>query len=136
MKKISSFIVLFILSASAFAWTIGPMNYQGRLLDNAGIPVTGSYNFIVRIYDAASGGALKFSEQQNSIAVNDGVYSFLVSTGTNSTGAWDIALWNTPQLFLEIEVNGQTLSPRHLMAATPYAYQANLALRTNNALAL
>ena len=136
MRKVIVASVFILLSSQVFAWTIGPMNYQGRLLDDSGIPVTGSYNFKVRIYDAASGGTLKFSEQQNSIAVNDGVYSFLVSTGTNSTGAWDIALWNTPQLFLEIEVNGETLSPRHLMAATPYAYQANLALTTNNALAL
>ena len=136
MKKITMALALLLLSVSTFAWTIGPMNYQGRLLDNAGVPVTGSYNFKVRIYDAASGGTLKFSEQQNSIAVNDGVYSFLVSTGTNSTGAWDIALWNTPQLFLEIEVNNETLSPRHLIAAAPYAFQANLALTTNNALAL
>ena len=136
MKKITLAFVALFLSASALAWTIGPMNYQGRLLDSSGVPVTGSYLFKVRIYDAASGGTLKFSEQHNSVAVNDGVYSFLVSTGTNSTGAWDIALWNTPQLFLEIEVNSEILSPRHLMAATPYAYQANLALTTNNALAL
>src|SRR6478736_272553 len=112
------------------------MNYQGRLLDNVGVPVTGSYNFIVRIYDAPTGGTLKFSEQQNSIAVNDGVYSFLVSTGTSPTGSWDINLWNTPTLYLEIEVNSQTLAPRHLLASTPFAFQANLALTTNNALAL
>lgn len=136
MKKIALALASLLLSASALAWTIGPMNYQGRLLNNAGVPVTGSYTFKVRIYDAASGGTLKFSEQHNSIAVADGVYSFLVSTGTNSTGAWDIALWNTPQLFLEIEVNGETLAPRHQMAAAPYAFQANLALTTNNALAL
>src|SRR6478609_3727878 len=120
MKKISGFMVLFLLSASAFAWTIGPMNYQGRLLDNAGIPLTGSYNFKVRIYDALSGGTLKFSEQQNNIAVDDGVYSFLVSTGTSPTGTWDINLWNTPSLYLEIEVNSQTLSPRHLLASTRF----------------
>lgn len=136
MRKIIVAGLFILLSSSAFAWTIGPMNYQGRLLDNAGIPVTGSYNFKVRIYDALTGGVLKFSEQQNSIVVNDGVYSFLVSTGTGSTGSWDINLWNTPSLYLEIEVNGQTLTPRHLLAAAPFAFQANLALTTNNALAL
>jgi uncharacterized protein YjbI with pentapeptide repeats len=136
MKKIYLSLLLLALSSPLFAWTIGPMNYQGRLLDSAGVPVTATLPFKVRIYDAASGGTLKFSEQHNSIPVNDGVYSFLVSTGTSPTGAWDIALWNTAQLFMEIEVNGETLSPRHLMAAAPYAFQANLALTTNNALAL
>lgn len=136
MNKTTLSLLLLLLSAPVFAWTIGPMNYQGRLLDNAGVPVTATLPFKVRIYDAASGGTLKFSEQHNSVVVDDGVYSFLVSTGTNSTGAWDIALWNTAQLFMEIEVNSETLTPRHLMAAAPYAFQANLALTTNNALAL
>jgi len=136
MKKIILASFLFVLSSSVFAWTIGPMNYQGRLLNNSGIPLTGSYNFTVRIYDAASGGTLKYSELQNSIAVDDGVYSFLVSTGTSPTGNWDINLWNTPTLYMEIAVNGQTLTPRQLLASAPFAYQANLALTTNNALAL
>jgi len=136
MKKITFAISLFLLSASAMAWTIGPMNYQGRLLDNTGIPLTGSYNFKVRIYDAISGGTLKFSENQNSVAVDDGVYSFLISTGTSPTGTWDINLWNTPSLYLEIEVNSQILTPRQLLASAPFAFQANLALTTNNALAL
>jgi len=136
MKKTFIVVSLLLLSTSAFAWAIGPMNYQGRLLNNSGIPLTGSYNFTVRIYDAASGGALKYSEQQNSIAVDDGVYSFLVSTGTSPIGTWDINLWNTPTLYMEIAVNGQTLTPSQLLAAAPFAFQANIALTTNNALAL
>ena len=60
MKKISSFIILCVLCSPVFAWTIGPMNYQGRLLDNAGIPVTGSYNFVVKIYNDPTTGTLKY----------------------------------------------------------------------------
>jgi len=136
MKKIILALSLCFASSSLFAWTIGPMNYQGRLLDNNGIPVTGTYNFTVNIFDALTGGTLKFSELQSNIVVNDGVYSFLVSTGVTQSGTWDINLWNTPSLYLEIIVNGQTLTPRHLLASTPFAFQANLALTTNNALAL
>jgi len=136
MKKIILALSLFLVSSSLLAWTIGPMNYQGRLLDAAGIPQTGTYNCTVNIYDALTNGTLKFSEQQNNIAVTDGVYSFLVSTGVTQSGTWDINLWNTPTLYLEIVVNGQTLTPRHLLAAAPFAFQANLALTTNNALSL
>ena len=136
MKKILLAISSLLLSSTVFAWTIGPMNYQGRLLDGAGIPVTGTYNFTVNIYDSLTNGTLKFSENQNNVAVTDGVYSFLVSTGVTNSGTWDINLWNTPSLYLEIVVNGSTLTPRHLLASTPFAYQANLALTTNNALAL
>lgn len=125
---------------SAWADTaVGPMNYQGRLLDNSGIPVTGSYDFIARVYDASSGGTLKYQETHSSVDVDDGVYSFLVGTQTKDAGdsTWSIELWNCcSNLYLEISVNGETLSPRHRLAAAPYAFQATLALTTNNALAL
>jgi len=141
MLRLSLVLSLFVaLAASAFADTpVGPMNYQGRLLDNAGIPVTGSYNFVVRVYDALSGGTLKYQENHNAVAVDDGVYNFLVGTQTKSGGdsTWSVELWNCcANLFLEVVVNGEPLSPRHRLAAAPYAFQANLALTTNNALAL
>jgi len=140
MKQVLLAVFLLILSSSLFAWTIGPMNYQGRLVDGAGIPVgyptPTTASFVVNIWDAPTGGNLKYSEQQNNITVSDGTYSFLVSTGVTTSGSWDIYLWNTPSLYLEMVVNGQTMTPRHLLASTPFAYQANLALTTNNALAL
>ncbi len=133
----AAFAVLALTTTSLQA-TIGPMNYQGRLLDNQGVPVTGSYNFQVRVWDAFTNGTLKYQEDHNGVSVNDGVYSFLVGTQTQTGGdsSWDINLWNISEIYLEIVVAGETLSPRHRIAAAPYAYQANLALTTNNALAL
>jgi len=140
MNKIIIAMMLLLGAFSVYADTpVGPMNYQGRLLDNAGIPVTGSYNFVVRVYDAVSGGTLKYQENHNAVAVDDGVYNFLVGTQTKSGGdsTWSVELWNCcANLFMEIVVNGEALSPRHRLAAAPYAFQANLALTTNNALAL
>lgn len=137
MNKIIVATMLLLGAFSVFADTpVGPMNYQGRLLDDAGVPITDTHDFVVRIYSAASAGDLKYQEYHNNVVVDDGVYSFLVGTGTNPTGAWDITLWNTAELFMEIEVESEILSPRHRLAAAPYAFQANLALTTNNALAL
>lgn len=133
-----SFIIAF--ATSVFADTpVGPMNYQGRLLNNAGIPVAGNHNFVVRVYDAVSNGTLKYQENHNAIAVDDGVYALLVGTQTKTGGdsTWSVELWNCcANLFMEIVVNGEALTPRHRLAAAPYAFQANLALTTNNALAL
>lgn len=128
-----------ITSTAVLATPVGPMNYQGRLLDNSGIPLSGSYDFVARVYDATSGGTLKYQESHNDVDVDDGVYSFLVGTQTKDAGdsTWSVELWNCcSSLYLEIAVNGETLSPRHQLAAAPYAFQANLALTTNNALAL
>jgi uncharacterized protein YjbI with pentapeptide repeats len=128
--------LLFTLLSTSVLASIGPMNYQGRLLDNNGVPVTGSYAFRVRIYDDPTAGTVQFQELHNSVPVNDGVYSFLVSTGVNESGTWDINLWNQAALYLEVEVNTEVMTPRQRIAAAPYAFQANLALTTNNALAL
>jgi len=140
LLKTAIFSCSLLLSLHVLADTpVGPMNYQGRLLDNNGIPVTGSYNFVVRVYDAASAGTLKYQEAHNAVTVNDGVYTFLIGTTTKTGGdsTWSVELWNCcTNLFMEIEVNGQILLPRPRLAAAPYAFQANLALTTNNALAL
>lgn len=122
---------LFTVSA-AFATPVGPMNYQGRLLDNQGIPVTGSYNFVVKIYNAPTNGVLKYQEQHDAVPVDDGVYSFKVGTGTSQGGdsEWDINLWqlNLNNLYMEIMVNGETLTPRHELTSAPHAFTATLAL--------
>ncbi len=139
MKNVlTSFVVLLSMVGLSAQASIGPMNYQGRLLNDQGVPVTGSYNFTVGIWDAAAAGTLKYEEVHSGVSVNDGVYSFLVGTQTKTGGdsEWDINLWNTNPIYLEITVNSETLSPRQRIAAAPYAYQANLALTTNNALAL
>jgi len=140
MKRLTTLLITLLAAASVWADTaVGPMNYQGRLLDNNGVPLTGTYDFVARVYDASSGGTLKYQESHNNVDVDDGVYAFLVGTQTKDAGdsTWSIELWNCcSNLYLEIAVEGETLSPRHRLAAAPYAFQATLALTTNNALAL
>jgi uncharacterized protein YjbI with pentapeptide repeats len=111
------------------------MNYQGRLLDNNGVPVTGSYNFTVRIYDDPAVGLLKYEELHAGVQVNDGVYSFKIgSFAPTGTGAgdsqWDIALWQTNlnDLYLEVQVGAEILSPRQELTSAPHAFTATLAL--------
>ncbi len=130
--------LIVILMMQSVCAAIGPMNYQGRLLDDVGVPVDGNVNFQVRIWDSLNSGVLKYQEDHNGVTVNDGVYSFLVGTQVKTGGdsEWDIDLWNASEIYLELVVNGEALSPRTRIAAAPYAYQANLALTTNNALAL
>lgn len=140
MKQVLSAIVLSLCSLAcslALAATpVGPMNYQGRLLDNAGIPVTGSHNFVVKIYNDPAAGTLKYQETKTGVVVDDGVYSFQIGTGPKTGGdsLWDIDLWqqNLNDLYLEVVVNGETLSPRHELTSAPHAFTATLALNANS----
>lgn len=128
--------LLLALSFNAVATPVGPMNYQGRLLDNNGIPVTDSYDFVVKIYDDPTAGTLKYQETHNGIAINDGVYSFKIGNGpkTAGTSQWDTDLWqgNLNDLYLEIVVNSETLTPRHELTSAPHAFTATLALALGN----
>lgn len=138
MKKLV-FVLITAFFASGLGWAatpVGPMNYQGRLLDNSGIPVTGSYDFVVKVYNAASAGTLKYQENLNAVPVDDGVYAFKIGNGPKTGGdsLWDTDLWagNLNNLFLEVVVNGETLSPRHELTSAPHAYTATLALALGN----
>jgi len=134
VKKLFA-LALMLLVLPAFATPVGPINYQGRLLDNAGIPVTGSYNFVVKIYNDPTTGALKYQETLNGISVNDGVYAFKIGLGPKTGGdsLWDIDLWqgNLNDLYLEVVVNGETLTPRHELTSAPHAFTSTLALSLN-----
>lgn len=77
-------------------------------------------------------GPSNTQETLNAVAVDDGVYAFRIGLGPKTGGdsLWDIALWqgNLNDLFLEVVVNGETLSPRHELTSAPHAFTATLAL--------
>ena len=80
---ISAVLAGFVWMSSLWA---GPseLNFQGVLLDSAGNGVTGTRAMTVKLYDAAIGGNLLYTEDLGNVAVNKGVYSF--NFGTNGTG--------------------------------------------------
>jgi hypothetical protein len=65
------------------------INYQGRLTDAAGAPVTGSKNFSISLYDAATAGNLLYTESIGAVTLDaNGVYSFQFGgTGTSNSQA-------------------------------------------------
>ena len=73
-----------VLICARFAQA-GPseLNFQGVLLDASGNGVTGTRVMTVKLYDAAIGGNLLYTEDLGNVAVNKGVYSF--NFGTNGT---------------------------------------------------
>jgi hypothetical protein len=74
-------------AAIATAQVPSLINYQGRLTDANGDPVTGSKNFAISIYDAATNGTLLYTETIGAVTLDDnGVYSFQFGgTGTSNT---------------------------------------------------
>jgi hypothetical protein len=62
------------------------LNFQGVLLDSSGNGVTGTRAMTVKLYDAAIGGNLLYTEDLGNVSVNKGVYSFNFGTNGISNG--------------------------------------------------
>jgi hypothetical protein len=114
--------------AQPFAATNAPgpsattVNYQGRLADNLGTPLDGSYGMSFALYDAASAGNLVWGpEDHPAVPVSDGLFS--VGLGSRTTGGIPTTTWNGDR-YLEITVGGETLSPRELIRSVPIAGMA------------
>ena len=103
---------------SAVATTV---NYQGHLEDSDGNPLNDTVSLSFAIYDAAMGGNVIWGpETHTGVNVRDGLFS--VGLGTIQPLSADV--WAGGDRYLEIAVNGQTLSPREPIRAVPFAQMA------------
>lgn len=104
MKNLILFLLLFpILALAQIPQT---MNYQGRLEDNSGNPVSdGNYSIVFSIFDAATNGNSLWTETR-SVTTEDGFFTLTLGENT----AIDI---NTDQqIWLNINIGGNDLTPR------------------------
>ncbi|MBI3098845.1 MAG: hypothetical protein HYY93_11485 [Planctomycetes bacterium] len=97
------------------------LNIQGRLTDNAGACQTGGFTFVLRLCNAPAGGVL-FSETQ-AVTVADGIYN--IEFGGATGGGIPVANFNTTDLYIEIEVNTEVLTPRTKLTSVAFAYNAD-----------
>ncbi|MDP3723282.1 MAG: hypothetical protein Q8R91_07290, partial [Candidatus Omnitrophota bacterium] len=95
------------------------INYQGRLTDTSGKSITGTYTMTFRFYDASSGGAKQWEEQQTvTIAESDnGTFNVILGSVT----ALSSVDFNSP-LWLSVQVADDTeMTPRQRLTSTGYA---------------
>ncbi len=103
------------------------MNYQGYLTDSHGNPVTGTVAAQVSLWDAESNGRLLWQEQvsldcqQGYFTIELGKISPLSRILFNNSGRW-----------LQMNVDGETLTPRKQILPVPMAMQAENAAFFDN----
>ncbi len=91
------------------------MNYQGILTDDGGEPITGTMNLVFRIYSQESGGSPLWVETQSGVTVTKGIFNVVLGSVTPMNIPFRKEYW------LEIQVESETMSPRHLLTNTAYA---------------
>lgn len=96
------------------------IDYQGRLTNSGGAPVTdGSYSVVFTVYDAAAGGTSKWTETQ-SVTTTNGLFAVLLGTITPITDS----VFNGQTRYLGVKVGTDPeQSPRTRLVTAPYAFR-------------
>lgn len=93
------------------------INYQGRLVDGTNL-YQGIAAFAFALFDDKTNGTLMY-KGSNVATVVDGLYATSIGEYTTS-GSLNDAL-DHPEVWLEVTINGNTLSPRERLIAAPYS---------------
>ncbi len=98
--------------------------FQGYLADSAsGEPVNATYDVQASIYDSAVlGTQLWGPETHSSVVVTEGWFNIELGSIVGGLPAFD-----SPPYYLELSVNGETLTPRLKLASVPAAFRASSA---------
>ena len=86
LEILLSVLVITLIGFDTIHGGIGPrtMNYQGRLTDDQGQPVTNTVSMTFTIYDAETDGNSKWTEIHPSVSVVDGLFSVVLGQGDPS----------------------------------------------------
>jgi len=115
--------LLILMTISGWASVPTMMNYQGKLTDLDGNPLTGTYDMTFYLFTAASGGSAIWSENHTSVAVTDGIYNVILgSINPLATGLFN----DNDLVYLEVEIEGETFAPRQQLTSAPYALKARV----------
>jgi hypothetical protein len=108
-------IVMLTLSAGV-VWAdevTSAINYQGRLADSSGSPLSGTYTMTFRLYEAATGGTA-LDMDIHDVVVTDGLF--------NTAIAFDTSYFDGRELWLGVTVGTDSeMTPRQELRPVPYA---------------
>jgi hypothetical protein len=100
------------------------MTFTGRLLQ-AGQPVTGNHDLVVRLYPTQSGGTPIWEESHPGTLASNGLVFLQLGAGTTL----DDGIFDGGDLFVEISIDGTPMLPRAPISTVPYAHRAGVAER-------
>jgi hypothetical protein len=126
MQKIFLTAIVFLLIGSFLAYADIPhlITYQGRLTDNAGVPVTdGSYDLTFKIYDDSTSGTILWTEVQ-SITTESGLFNVQLGSITSLV---DSIFAMSPDLFMGLQLVGSAteMSPRSRLTSSAFSFRAS-----------
>jgi len=118
---------------AALSATPGVMSYQGYLTDKNGTPINGKRDMTFGLYAQSSGGTALWNEAhtgaKNAVPVTNGLFNVLLG----SLKPIPSTVWDSPDLYLEVLVGRERMTPREQVGRVPYAMAASHALTADSA---
>ena len=115
--------IFLVTAGTAFAVSPQNMNFQGRLTDASGNPLTGSQSVTFSVWDAVSAGNQIWTETQN-VSVSSGIYN----VGLGSQLALSTAVFAASARWLQIQVGSDAaMTPRLPFRTVPFALWSEMA---------
>src|SRR3989338_688924 len=122
MKKIRmTAVAFFVLSvlvcwhSVSFAAIPKTLNFQAKLTDKDGAPLSGNYDIKLDLYTIPAGGASIWEETHNGVVVSEGIANIILG----SQIALDLP-FDKPY-YLEISIQGEKLPQRQLLSSSAYS---------------
>ena len=106
-----------LFAALCFAQVPRQINYKGRLTDSEGVVFNGTYPITFKIFSLAEGGSPIWQEER-SVLVTNGHFDVQLGELTSIDLPFDGPYW------IELTVGGETLAPREMFSASPYAFRS------------
>lgn len=99
------------------------INYQGRLVDDAGVPIDTTVDVTFRLYDDRYTGTMIWEQMHGSVLVEDGLFTANLSSFGGIASIFDgTERWLTVQIG-----DGLESDPRLRLTSVAYAYRSELA---------
>jgi len=116
-------LVLVFISSFVYGQVPQLINYQGRLTDNLGGPVTDSgYVVTFRIWDDSAIGANILWEEEDTISTNNGLFTLFLGKHSSLPDS----VFDGVNRYLGIQISGQgEIYPRTQFTSVPYVYRVS-----------
>ncbi len=124
MKKaifILGLITFSIWAVNAIAEIPQMINYQGRLTDANGSPISDTVEVTFGIYNAETEGDLKWAEIHPSVIMTNGLFNVILG----SLNPIPVDIFDDSNRYLSIQIEGNPeVAPRTRLTSVAYAYNA------------
>ncbi|MGB9561368.1 MAG: hypothetical protein ACPL6C_01000, partial [bacterium] len=113
LKKLVLMLVLILL----IGLIPRAFNYQGKIVDESGVGINGTLPVVFRLYTSESGGEPIWVDTIPNVVVRQGLFSV-------ELGGFPDSVDFSETYFLELEINGELLTPREKIVASPYSIRS------------